>query len=118
MGRAATTPSIHNFVRELVQKVLIVPSADGKAAELTIVGRLASILASMQAFQDYSAGLRQRHHDEYTRRAKSGEFTNLQERLDFQAHFQAVLAEAKAEWKMLQVSVVAGAGFEPAAFRL
>ena len=107
-----------NFVRELVQKVVIVPSADGKAAELTIVGRLASILASMQAFQEYSAGLRQRHHDEYTRRAKAGEFSNLQERLDFQKRFQAVLAKAEADWKVLQVSVVAGAGFEPAAFRL
>lgn len=98
-----------NFIRELVQKVIIVPSADGKAAELTIVGRLASILASMRAFQDYSAGLRQRHHDEYTRRAKASEFDNLQERLDFQARFQALLAKAEADWKRLQVSLVAGA---------
>ena len=34
-----------NFIRDLVQKVLIEPSADGKSADPTIVGRLASILA-------------------------------------------------------------------------
>ncbi len=107
-----------NFIRELVQKVVIVPSADGKAAKLTIIGRLASILASMQAFQEYSAGIRQKHHDEFVSRVKSGGFANQQEKLDFHARCKAVLAEAEAEWKMLQVSVVAGAGFEPAAFRL
>ncbi|TRL35322.1 hypothetical protein, partial [Rhizobium straminoryzae] len=37
-----------NFLRELVQKVVIAPSADGKSAELTIHGRLAGVLASMQ----------------------------------------------------------------------
>jgi hypothetical protein len=63
-----------NFVRELVQKVLIEPAADGKSADLTIVGRLASILASMQAFQEYSAGLRERHTNAYARRVRAGGF--------------------------------------------
>ena len=39
-------------------------------------------------------------------------------KLDFVARFRSVLAEEEADWKRLQVSVVAGAGFEPAAFRL
>ncbi len=47
-----------NVVRELVQKVVIASSPDGKSADLTIHGRLATILASMKAFQDYSAGMR------------------------------------------------------------
>jgi len=38
-----------NLMRELVQKVVIAPSPDGKSADLTIHGRLASILASMKA---------------------------------------------------------------------
>ena len=107
-----------NFIRELVQMVLIEPSADGKFADLTVVGRLASILASMQAFQEYSAGLRDRHRNEYARRVRAGEFRDSKEKLEFLSHFRAVLAEAVAEWKVLQVSLVAGAGFEPAAFRL
>lgn len=92
-----------------MQKVVIVPTAAGKTAELTIIGQLASILASMQAFQEYSAGLRQKHHDEFVSRVRAGSFSNLQEKLDFQARFKAVLAEAEADWKVLQVSVVAGA---------
>ncbi|WP_343203393.1 recombinase family protein [Hoeflea sp.] len=56
-----------NFLRELIQKVVIAPSADGKSADLTIHGRLALILASMAAFQDYSAGLREQHKNDYAR---------------------------------------------------
>jgi hypothetical protein len=43
-----------NFIRQIVQKVLIEPAADGKSADLSIVGSLSAILASMQAFQEYS----------------------------------------------------------------
>ena len=107
-----------NFIRELVQKVLVSPSADGKSPDLTIVGRLASILASMQAFQDYSTGLREQHKNEYARRVRAGSFNEINEKLDFLARFRTVLAAEEADWKRLQVSVVAGAGFEPAAFRL
>ncbi|OJF95658.1 hypothetical protein [Pararhizobium antarcticum] len=107
-----------NFIRDLVQKVLIVPSADGKAADLTVASRMAFILASMQAFQEYSAGLRERHANEFARRVRAGEFSDINEKLDFTARFCAVLAEEEADWKRLQVSLVAGAGFEPAAFRL
>ena len=92
-----------NFIIELVQKVLIRPSADGKSADLTIVGRLASILASMQAFQEHSAGLRDRHRNEYARRVRACEFRDSNEKLEFLAHFRAVLAEAADEWKLLQV---------------
>ncbi|MCM2477762.1 hypothetical protein HGO38_30405 [Rhizobium sp. CG5] len=107
-----------NFIRELVQKVLVSPSADGKSPDLTIVGRLASILASMQAFHDYSAGSREQHKNEFARRVRASAFNNINEKLEFQNRFHAVLAEEEADWKRLQVSVVAGAGFEPAAFRL
>ena len=107
-----------NLVRELVQKVVIAPSPDGKTADLTIHGRLASILASMKAFQDYSKAMRADFTDDYARRVRAGAFKSQKEKLDFVARFRAVLAEEEADWKRLQVSVVAGAGFEPAAFRL
>ena len=54
----------------------------------------------------------------YARRVWAGDFNDNKEKLDFLARFRAVLAGAEADWKALQVSVVAGAGFEPAAFRL
>ena len=62
----------------------------------------------MQAFQEYSAGLRDRHRNEYARRVRAGEFKDSKEKLVFLSHFRAVLAEAEAEWKLLQVSVIAG----------
>ena len=107
-----------NFLRQLVQKVVIAPSSDGKSADLTIHGHLAAVLASMQAFQEYSSGLKDRHRNEYARRVKAGEFSNQSEKLAYLERFRAALAAAEADWKLLQVSVVAGAGFEPAAFRL
>jgi hypothetical protein len=107
-----------DFLRSLVQKIIITPSSDGKAAELSIIGRLASILASMRAFQDYSAGIKERHRNEFARRVRAGEFKDRAEKMSYLHRFEAVLAEEETSWRRLQVSVVAGAGFEPAAFRL
>ena len=59
-----------------------------------------------------------RYRNEYARRVRAGEFMDSQEKLEFLAQFRAVLSEVAADWKLLPVSVVAGAGFEPAAFRL
>ena len=86
--------------------------------ELSVIGRWASILASMQAFQEYSAGVRQQHANEFARRVRAGEFKGSEEKLGYLNRFRAVLTEEEASWRRLQVSVVAGAGFEPAAFRL
>ena len=72
----------------------------------------------MQVAQEYSAGLTERHRNEFARRVRAGEFNNQSEKVAYLKRCRAVLAEAEAEWKLLQVSLVAGAGFEPAAFRL
>lgn len=90
-------------------KLAIVPSVARKAAERTPAGRLTSILVSMQVFQDYDAAIRQKHHDEFVSRDGDGAFTSLQEKLNFDARCKSVFAQAEADWKMLQVSLVAGA---------
>ena len=77
-----------NFLRELVQKVVIAPSADGASADLTNRGRLASILASMAAFQDYSAGIREEHKNGNARRVRAGGFRDVKKRLDFLDRFR------------------------------
>ncbi|MDH0617021.1 hypothetical protein N5D47_26720, partial [Agrobacterium sp. GD03871] len=99
-----TSSDISTSSGGLVQKVVIAPSPDNRRAELTIHGRLASILASMAAFQEYSAGLTERHRNEFARRVRAGEFSSQSEKLAYLERFRAVLAEAEADWKLLQVS--------------
>ena len=41
-----------SIARQLVQKVVIAPSANGKTAELIIHGRLAAILAAQEAWRE------------------------------------------------------------------
>ncbi len=62
-----------NIVRELVQKVVVAPSPDGKSADLTIHGRLATIRASMKAFHEHSKAMRADFVDDYAQRLKDGE---------------------------------------------
>ncbi|QGG93288.1 hypothetical protein GH983_22325 (plasmid) [Agrobacterium sp. MA01] len=71
-----------NFLRELVQKVVVLPSTDGKTAELTVHGRLAAILASIKAIDEHTAQKRGAFHAEFTRRVKAREFRTTEEKLD------------------------------------
>jgi hypothetical protein len=73
------------FLRELVQKVVVLPSSDGKTAELTVHGRLAAILASIKAVDEHTAQKRGAFHAEYTRRVKARDFRATEEKLDFVA---------------------------------
>lgn len=52
MGDATVT-------RQLIQKVVISRSADGKSADLELHGRLATILASMAAWEEFARLLRE-----------------------------------------------------------
>ena len=105
-------------MRRIIVKVVIEPSPSGKSAELSIHGHLAAILAAQEAWQEASQGLRREHANEFGRRRKAGEFRTFQEKVAYLNRCQAILAEKEAEWMRLQVLLVAGAGFEPAAFRL
>lgn len=68
-----------NIVRELVQKVIVAPSPDGKSADLTIHGRLATILGSMKALHEHSKAMRADFVDDYVRRVKDGELKGQKE---------------------------------------
>jgi len=63
----------------------------------------------MQAFHDYTAGLREQHASEFARRVRAGEFKDRAEKMAYVSRFEAVLAEEEASWRRLQVSLVAGA---------
>lgn len=98
------------FTRQLIQKVVISPSPDGKSADLELHGRLATILASMAAWEDFAKAHREQATAEFARLLKEKHFKNTQEKIDFKTRFDAHLAEQYEVWKGLQVSVVAGAG--------
>ncbi|CCF20813.1 protein of unknown function [Pseudorhizobium banfieldiae] len=87
-------------------------------SDLSIHGHLAAILAAQEAWREASRELREQHSAGFVRKRAAGEFKTVQEKVKYLNRCQALLAEKEAEWVRLQVSLVAGAGFEPAAFRL
>jgi hypothetical protein len=105
-GVEATSISI---TRQLVQKVVIAPSADGKTAELTIHGHLAAILAAREPWREVSRELRNQQTSEFAHKRSAGEFKSLADKTKFLLRCEALLAEREKEWMLLQVSVVAGA---------
>ena len=98
--------------------MVIAPSSGGKTAELTIHGRLAAILAAQEAWREVSCDLRHQQSSEFARIRSAGEFKSLADKTKFLHRCEALLAEREGEWSNLHVLLVAGAGFEPAAFRL
>ncbi len=80
-------PSVSNtevwtdFVRELIQEVVISPSADGKSADLMIHGRLASILAANEAWADASKALRAQRVADFKEKREAGGFRDAGETL-------------------------------------
>jgi hypothetical protein len=61
-------------------------------------------------------GVLKRH--DYLERHDAGELDTEQERKKLLEAYAEELSVKRLEWSNLQVSLVAGAGFEPAAFRL
>ena len=51
-GEKGVEESWISVARQLVQKVVIAPSADGKSADLTLHGRLAAILAAQETWRE------------------------------------------------------------------
>ncbi len=66
-----------SIARQIIRKVVITPSKDGKSADLTIHGRVAAILAAQKAWRDVSRDLRDQQSAEFARRLAVGEFKFL-----------------------------------------
>ena len=120
-----------------IQTVVIGRTPGHQRDEAQVRGDTANIMASMEAFdlsehqflpatpialmariasvEIYTdAGHTERHRNEFARRVRAGEFRDSNEKLDF----CLTSVPYSLRRKLLQVSLVAGAGFEPAAFRL
>ena len=106
------------MIRRFVQKVVIAKTPGHQPAELAVHGHIVSILAAMQAATIMEERLKAMHSLDYQKRWQAGELDTEAKRKKLLGDFAEELERRKLEWANLQVSVVAGAGFEPAAFRL
>ncbi len=72
----------------------------------------------MEAATILEQRLKLQHEYDFQQRLKAGEIDTEQKRKKLLDRYGEELKSKYLEWSNLQVSLVAGAGFEPAAFRL
>ncbi len=87
-------------------------------AELAIPAAIASILAAMEATTILEQRFKLQTQHTYLEGIESGRLSTEQKQKEFLDACAEELSVRRLAWGNLQVSVVAGAGFEPAAFRL
>ncbi|MBU0831160.1 MAG: recombinase family protein [Alphaproteobacteria bacterium] len=113
-----TKQPLIRIIRQLVQKVVIASTPGRQPPALEVHGRIASILAAMETAQVMEAKFRAMVDQDVLARQLSGELDTEDKKQKLLAGYAEELSRKRLEWQQIQVSVVAGAGFEPAAFRL
>jgi hypothetical protein len=115
----AMKPAFMSIVRQLIDKVIISRCQETANANLQVHGRIASILASLDAAtltQKLCETTRALDYIDYV--THDGQDASDDEREQYYQQLSDKMEEFREDWDDLQISVVAGAGFEPAAFRL
>jgi hypothetical protein len=87
-------------------------------ASLQVHGSIANIMASMEVLDIMQQQFLAAAQNDLMARMASGEIDTVHKRKQLLDGYAEELILRFPEWANLQVSVVAGAGFEPAAFRL
>ncbi|WP_434056129.1 recombinase family protein [Roseibium sp.] len=106
-----------SLIQKMIQKVIIAPNPI-KGVDLMIHGRLATILATLEAWHAEEANLTEKYKQEYLEKCAAGTLKTDEEEAAFIERVNTELESKRRSYERLQVSVVAGAGFEPATFRL
>ncbi|CUX62514.1 hypothetical protein D3C87_969350 [compost metagenome] len=106
------------IVRDLIQTVVIGKTPGHQPASLQVHGSIANIMASMEVLDLMEQQFITAAQNDLMARIASGEIDTEQKRKKLLDSYEEELRRKYPEWANLQVSVVAGAGFEPAAFRL
>jgi site-specific DNA recombinase len=115
----AMNPAMVNIVRQLIEKVCIARCNETGGAILTVHGRIAAILASldaatlMQKLSETTSNFKYLHYLYH-----EGKDASDDEREAYCQQLSDRMEDLIDDWEIIEVSVVAGAGFEPAAFRL
>ncbi len=113
-----TKQPLIGIIRQLIQKVVVASTPGRQPPALEVHGRIASILAAMETAQLMEAKFKAMVDQDVLARQLSGELDTEDKKQKLLAGYAEELSRKRLEWQQIQVSVVAGAGFEPAAFRL
>ncbi|WP_246723552.1 recombinase family protein [Rhizobium sp. ARZ01] len=106
------------IVRSLVQKVVIGKTPGHQPATLEVHGLIASILAQMDVLDYMERRFVAEVHTDFIEKLEAGEIETKEKQQKLLDAYAEELSAKRLEWQNIQASVVAGAGFEPAAFRL
>ncbi len=106
------------IVRDLIQTVVIGKTPGHQPASLQVHGDIANIMASMDVIDVMQQQFVAAAQNDLLTRIASGEIDTERKKKKLLEAYAEELLKKFPEWENLQVSVVAGAGFEPAAFRL
>jgi flagellar biosynthesis chaperone FliJ len=106
------------IVRDLIQRVVIGKTPGHQPATLQVHGSIANIMASMEVLDLMEQPFLAAAQNGFMARLASGELDTEAKKQKLLNAYVEELSRKYGEWENLQVSVVAGAGFEPAAFRL
>ncbi len=115
---AETKQPFITMIRGLIQQVVIGPAEHGNGVELYVHGAIVSILATMDTIKAMEAEFKTAQEHQYHALMHEGVLDTEPKRKKFLSLCAEELEGKRREWQDLQVSVVAGAGFEPATFRL
>ena len=107
-----------NIVRQFIQKVVIGKTPGHQPATLEVHGLISSILAQMDVLDLMERRFVAEVHADFIEKLEAGEIETKEKQKKLLDPYEEELRRKYPEWENLQVSVVAGAGFEPAAFRL
>ncbi|MGR8965709.1 hypothetical protein [Rhizobium leguminosarum] len=106
------------IVRDLIQTVVIGKTPGHQPASLQVHGSIANIMASMEAVDVLEQQFLAAAQNDLMAKIASGEIDTEAKKQKLLDAYAEKLKGKYPEWENLRVSVVAGAGFEPAAFRL
>ncbi|MBW9075774.1 recombinase family protein [Agrobacterium deltaense] len=106
------------IVRDLIHTVVIGKTPGHQPAALQVHGDIANIMASMDVIDMMQHQFAAAAQNDLMSRIASGEIDTEHKKKKLLEAYAEELLRKFPEWENLQLSVVAGAGFEPAAFRL
>ncbi len=107
------------LVGHLIEKIAVHPEGR-RGTALEVHGRLASLLATIKAWEDEEKRLRSMWLQKFQAERKAGALVKTEEKLNFFKAMNREIEKRKHSFEhfLYQTPVVAGAGFEPATFRL